>query len=156
MIRPSPSSTLFPYTTLFRSELYLLTGEPRYLQLAECVLEQANASPRLALLERALAGADPSEIATGKAYQLCWNLVGLARLHRATGRADYREALDRQWQAIREHHLSLGGGPFGGIGHRSREAFNPAGVFDPEAYIETCSLLSWIQLNRQLLAITRQ
>lgn len=138
------------------AELYLLTGEPRYLELAERVLAQADANPRLALLERALGGADPSEIATGKAYQLCWNLVGLARLHRATGRDDYREAVDRQWQAIRDHHLSLGGGPFGGIGHRSREVFNPAGVFDPEAYIETCSVLAWIQLNRELLAITGQ
>ena len=138
------------------AELYLLTGEPRYLALAERILEQANANPRLALLERAQSGADPSEIATGKAYQLCWNLVGLARLHRATGRADYHEAVDRQWQAIRDHHLSLGGGPFGGIGHRSREVFNPAGVFDPEAYIETCSVLAWIQLNRELLAITGQ
>ena len=134
--------------------LYLETGEPRYLELAERILEQANAQPRLALLDRALAGADPSEIATGKAYQLCWNLVGLARLYRATGREDLRRALDLQWQAIRDHHLSLGGGPFGGIGHRSREVFNPAGVFDPEAYIETCSVLAWIQLNRELLAIT--
>lgn len=134
--------------------LYLETGEPRYLELAERILEQANAQPRLALLDRALAGVDPSEIATGKAYQLCWNLVGLARLYRATGREDLRRALDLQWQAIRDHHLSLGGGPFGGIGHRSREVFNPAGVFDPEAYIETCSVLAWIQLNRELLAIT--
>ena len=135
-------------------DLYEATGEARYLQLAERILEQANANPRLALLDQALAGADPSEVATGKAYQLCWNLVGLAKLHRATGRADYRQALEHQWQAIRDHHLSLGGGPFGGIGHRSREVFNPGFVFDPEAYIETCSLLAWIQLNRELLAIT--
>lgn len=134
--------------------LYELTGEPRYLELAERLLAQADANPRLALLQRALEGADPSEIATGKAYQLCWNLVGLARLHRATGRAELGEALDRQWRAIRDHHLSLGGGPFGGIGHRSREVFNPAFVFDPTAYVETCSILAWIQLNRELLAIT--
>lgn len=135
-------------------DLYMLTGEARYLELAECVLAQADANPRLALLQRALAGADPSEIATGKAYQLCWNLVGLAKLHRATGNADYARALDLQWQAIRDHHISLGGGPFGGIGHRSREVFNPAFVFDPGAYVETCSVLAWIQLNRELLAIT--
>ena len=135
-------------------DLYTLTGEPRYLELAERVLAQANANPRLALLDRALAGADPSEIATGKAYQLCWNLVGLAKLHRATGNADYARALDLQWRAIRDHHIGLGGGPFGGIGHRSREVFNPAFVFDPEAYVETCSVLAWIQLNRALLAIT--
>src|SRR5690606_6692120 len=53
------------------ARLHLMTGEPRYLELAERILEQANAQPRLALLDRALAGADPSEIATGKAYQLC-------------------------------------------------------------------------------------
>ena len=134
-------------------DLYEATGEARYLDLAERILAQANANPRLALLDQALAGADPSEIATGKAYQLCWNLVGLAKLHRATGRIEHRHALDLQWRAIRNHHLSLGGGPFGGIGHRSREVFNPAGVFDPEAYIETCSVLAWIQLNRELLMI---
>ena len=38
------------------------------------MLEQAERNPRLALLTQALAGADASEIATGKAYQLIWNL----------------------------------------------------------------------------------
>jgi hypothetical protein len=37
---------------------------------------------------------------------------------------------------------------------RSREIFNHPGYFNPEAYVETCSTLSWIQLNRELLAIT--
>ncbi len=136
------------------ADLHLLTGEPRYLELAERVLAQADANPRLALLRQARSGADPSEIATGKAYQLCWNLVGLAKLQRATGREDLAQALDLQWRAIRDHHISLGGGPFGGIGHRSREVFNPSFVFDPTAYVETCSLLAWIQLNRELLSIS--
>lgn len=135
-------------------DLHELTGDARYLELAECVLAQADANPRLALLQRALAGVDPSEISTGKAYQLCWNLVGLAKLHRATGKEEYARALSLQWQAIREHHIGLGGGPSGGVGQRSREVFNPPFVFDPAAYIETCSILAWIQLNRELLAIT--
>lgn len=135
-------------------ELYFVTGEKRYLALALRVLEQADAHAPLALLQKALSGADPSEIATGKAYQLAWNLVGLAKLHRATGRADLREAVQRLWLAIREHHLTLGGGPWGGVAHRSREVFNPAGVFSPQAYVETCSTLAWIQLNRELLATT--
>ncbi|KAF1685928.1 hypothetical protein B1992_10265 [Pseudoxanthomonas broegbernensis] len=137
-------------------ELYRATAAPRYLELAETILAQADAHPRLALLRQALDGADASEIATGKAYQLCWNLVGLAKLHRATGRAELGEAVDRLWRNIRDHHLSLGGGPFGGIGHRSREVFNPAFVFDPGAYIETCSVLAWMQLNRELLLLTGQ
>lgn len=135
-------------------ELYFTTGEPRYLELAQRVLQQANGHRELALLTRALEGTDVSAIATGKAYQLAWNLVGLAKLHKATGKDDYRRAVENAWRSIREHHLTLGGGPWGGVAHRSREVFNPAGVFSPYGYVETCSSLAWIQLNRELLAIT--
>ncbi len=135
-------------------ELYFATDEPRYLALAQRVLKQADENPDLALLRRALEGVDASEIATGKAYQLAWNLVGLAKLHRATGEASYRAAVDNLWRSIRTHHLTLGGGPWGGVAHRSREVFNPVGVFSPQAYVETCSILAWIQLNRELLAIS--
>ena len=54
---------------------------------------------------------------------------------------------------MRDHHLTLGGGPWGGVAHRSREVFNPAGVFSPEGYVETCTTMAWIQLNRELLGI---
>ena len=135
-------------------ELYFATGEQRYLDLALLVLEQAEANPDLALLSRALAGADASEIATGKAYQLAWNLVGLAKLYRATGVASYREAVDKLWENMRSQHLSLGGGPWGGVAHRSREVFNPAGVFSPQGYVETCATLAWLQLNRELLSLS--
>ena len=135
-------------------ELHFATGERRYLQLAETILDQAEARPQSAFLTAALAGRDASEIASGKAYQLIWNMVGLAKLHRATGLDDYRDAAIAIWQNIREYHLSLGGGPWGGASSRSRETFNPAGVFDPRAYVETCSTLAWIQLNRELLDIT--
>jgi DUF1680 family protein len=135
-------------------ELYFATGEQRYLDLALLVLDQAERNPRLALLTQALAGADASEIATGKAYQLLWNLLALAKLYRATGDRKFMTAVDHLWRNVREHHLTLGGGPWGGVGHRSREVFNPAGVFSPYAYVETCSTFAWIELNRELLALT--
>ncbi|MEI2432612.1 glycoside hydrolase family 127 protein [Lysobacter yananisis] len=135
-------------------ELYFATGEQDFLDLALTVLGQADAHPPLALLTRALAGADAAEIATGKAYQLAWNLVGLAKLHRASGHADYLRAVQALWRSIRERHLTLGGGPWGGVAHRSREVFNAPGAFSPQAYVETCSTLAWIQLNRELLTIT--
>ena len=135
-------------------ELHFATGEQRYLDLALRILEQADRNPRLALLTQALAGADAAEIATGKAYQLIWNLVALAKLHRATGDASYLRAVVNVWRNIRDHHLTLGGGPWGGVGQRSREVFNPASVFSPYGYVETCSTLAWVQLNRELLAIT--
>lgn len=135
-------------------ELYFATADERYLSLARRVVEQANARPELNLLAQALRHTDAAEIATGKAYQLCWNMVGLAKLHRATGEPAYLDAVRNVWDSIRAHHLSLGGGPWGGVAHRSREVFNHPGVFSPYGYIETCSTFSWIQLNRELLAIT--
>lgn len=135
-------------------ELYFATGEGRYLDLASLILDQAEADPRSAFLTAALAGADPSEIATGKSYQLLWNLVGLAKLHRATGDPRHRAAALALWEKVRADHLTLGGGPWGGVAHRSREVFNAAGAFSPHAYVETCSTMAWMQLNRELLAIT--
>ncbi len=137
-------------------ELHFATGEQRFLDLALRILEQAERNPRLALLTQALAGADASEIATGKAYQLIWNLLALAKLHRATGEATYLRAVTNVWRNIRDHHLTLGGGPWGGVAHRSREVFNPAPVFSPYGYVETCSTFAWIQLNRELLGITSE
>jgi uncharacterized protein len=135
-------------------ELYFATRERRYLDLALRVLEQAERNPHLALLSQALSGADVSEIATGKAYQLIWNLVALAKLHRATGSETYLIAVLNLWRNIRDHHLTLGGGPWGGVAHRSREVFNPAAVFSPSGFVETCSTMAWILLNRELLLIT--
>jgi DUF1680 family protein len=134
--------------------LYAATRAPRHLALAEQVLAQADANPSLNLLGKALAGADAAEIATGKAYQLLWNLVGVAKLYQATGRESLRTAIESLWRSVRDHHLSEGGGPWGGVAHRSREVFNAPGSFSPQGYVETCSTLAWLQLNRELLHIS--
>lgn len=135
-------------------ELFFATGDWKYLRLAKRIVEQAEARAELRLVSQALAGADVAEIATGKAYQLCWNLVGLAKLHRATGEARYGDAVHKLWESIHAHHLTLGGGPWGGVAHRSREVFNHPSVFSPQGYVETCSMLAWLQLNRELLSMT--
>jgi DUF1680 family protein len=135
-------------------ELYFATRNDKYLKLARLILDQANARPELALLSQALAGADASEIATGKAYQLLWNLIGIAKLYRATGDPQLLTAVRHLWENIRDYHLTLGGGPCGGVAHRSREVFNHHGVFSPHAYVETCSTFAWIQLNRELLRVS--
>ena len=135
-------------------ELHVATGERKYLNLATLIFEQADRQPGLELITQAVAGVDAAEISTGKAYQLCWNLVGLAKLHKVTGDARCLNAVEKLWATIREHHLTLGGGPWGGVGLRSREIFNHRGIFSPQGYVETCSILSWIQLNRELLAIS--
>lgn len=135
-------------------ELFFVTGESRYLDLAHHILAAIETSPAINLVEQLLAGTDLANISTGKAYQLCWNLVGVAKLHRATGDSRLRRAVEHAWQNIREHHLTLGGGPWGGVAHRSREVFNPQSIFSPWGYVETCSTLAWIQLNAELLLQT--
>lgn len=134
--------------------LYFATDDEAFLELARVVLRQANEHHQLNLLDKALAGTDAAFIATGKAYQLAWNLVGIGKLYRATGDAELLMAAQMLWQSIHDHHLTLGGGPWGGVAHRSRECFNSPGVFSPQGYVETCSTLAWIQLNRELLLIT--
>jgi len=75
--------------------------------------ETASEAPALELLPRLLAGTDAAFIATGKAYQLSWNLVGLAKLYKATGETSYLQAVQQAWESIRQHHLTLGGRPVG-------------------------------------------
>lgn len=135
-------------------ELHFATGEPRYLDLAKRVQLELEESAVLNFVTQLEAGTDLAHIGTGKAYQLCWNLTGLAKLHRATGDRRLAQAIRAAWENIRAHHLTLGGGPWGGVAHRSREVFNPRPSFSPIAYVETCSTLAWIQLNRELLAQT--
>ncbi|MEO6003942.1 MAG: beta-L-arabinofuranosidase domain-containing protein [Opitutus sp.] len=135
-------------------ELYFATGEQRYLDLAKLVLEQANQQPALELLDQSIAGTDAAAIGTGKAYQLSWNWVGMAKLYSATGDGRFLQAVQAMWENVRRYHLTLGGGPWGGVAHRSREVFNSQVAFSPYGYVETCSTLSWIQLNRELLGIT--
>lgn len=135
-------------------ELYFATREKKYLELALLILEQANQQPALELLDQSLAGTDAAAIGTGKAYQLSWNWVGIAKLFTATDDPRYLRAVQTMWENIRHYHLTLGGGPWGGVAHRSREVFNTQIAFSPYGYVETCSTLSWIQLNRELLAIT--
>jgi DUF1680 family protein len=134
--------------------LHFATGEQRYLDLAQLILAQANHREGLELLPRALAGADAADIATGKSYQICWQLVGLTRLYRAIRDSDLLAAVNSLWNSIHAHHLTLGGGPWGGVGLRSREIFNPPQVFSPRGYVETCATFSWMQLNRELLELT--
>src|SRR5262249_27648429 len=45
-------------------ELYRATGEPRYLELAQRIVAQADANPALALVTRARAGVDAADIST--------------------------------------------------------------------------------------------
>lgn len=129
------------------AELTLATGDPRYAGLALETFQELSC--RLGVLSKS----DVAEIGTGKAYQICWNLVGLVALYRAVGEPKLLKAAEDLWTNIAEEHLTPLGGPWGGVaGHK--EVFNAKGYFSPYGMVETCSAATWMTLSRELFRAT--
>ncbi|MBS1566259.1 MAG: glycoside hydrolase family 127 protein, partial [Bacteroidetes bacterium] len=134
-------------------ELYKTTGDKRYLDFANLIVRQVEQKEGLRFIAAALNNRDMETVADGKAYQIIWNITGLAKLYEVTGTPDYLKAVQNAWQNIHDYHLTVTGGPWGGIG-KHKECFNTKGFWDPYGFIETCSIMSWIQLNKVLLHLT--
>ncbi len=135
------------------TELYKVTGDKRYLDLADTIIAKMEANPGARLVSVAANGGDMELVGDGKAYQLLWNLTGLVKLYEVTGDEKYMNALRNAWENVRDYHLTIAGGPWGGIG-KHKECFNSKNYWSPYGFIETCSTMSWIQLNKELLRIT--
>ena len=134
-------------------ELYKHTGNQHYRQLAELVISEMNRKEGMNLVPAALHNRDMSVIGEGKAYQLIWNLKAVAELYEITGNETYLEAVEKAWTNVRNNHLSINGGPWGGIG-TFYELFNRPGYWSPYGFVETCSSMAWIQFNKELFRIT--
>jgi DUF1680 family protein len=134
-------------------ELYEFTGDRRYLDFARLIVRELDEGEGLGLIRTALRDGDLVNVGDGKAYQLIWNLTAIAKLYRATGDRNYLEAAEKGWLNITSYHLTICGGPWGGVG-KFYELFNQAGFWSPYGFTETCSSMSWIQLNRTLFEIT--
>jgi DUF1680 family protein len=134
-------------------ELYKVTEDQRYLDFAKLIVQEAERKEGLHFISATLNNKDLETVADGKAYQIIWNLVGLSKLYEVTGNADYLKAVENAWQNIQDYHLTITGGPWGGIG-KHKECFNTKGFWDPYGFIETCSTMSWIQLNKMMLHLT--
>lgn len=135
-------------------DLYTTTGERKYLDFAREIMRQIEARPELKLMERTLSGGDIYHIGDGKIYQLLWIYTGIAKLYKATGETEYLQAAEKAWQCVTDKHLTPTGGPWGGIGGVGTEKFNRGFFWSPYGLIETCNIMSWIHLNRELLTIT--
>lgn len=134
------------------AELTLATGNPAYAKMATEIVARME-ERGLPILSGVDSQADISEVGTGKAYQLCWILVGLVSLFKATGEAKFLRAAEYWFTNIAEHHLTPLGGPWGGIAAH-KEVFNPRGFFSPSGLTETCSTASWMALCRGLFQAT--
>jgi DUF1680 family protein len=134
-------------------ELYKKTSDPRYLDFAKLIVKEVEEKEGLRTIAAMLNNKDVETVADGKAYQIIWNLTGLAKLYEITGTQSYLNAVENAWKNIKDFHLTIAGGPWGGIG-KHKECFNTKDFWSPYGFVETCSTMSWIQLNKQLLHLT--
>jgi DUF1680 family protein len=134
-------------------ELYKVTRDKRYLDLAEVIIKRMEANEGVKLVTVGMNGGDMENVGDGKAYQLLWNLTALAKLYEVTENPDYLKAVRNAWQNVADYHLTIAGGPWGGIG-KHLECFNNKNFWSPYGFVETCSTMSWIQLNKQMLRLT--
>lgn len=134
-------------------ELFRETGDKRYLDYLNLVIRQMEEKEGLKLISSALDNRDLEWIGDGKIYQLLWNITAVAKLYQVTGNTDYLRAAENIWNKVRNYHLTIIGGPWGGIG-KHKECFNSRGYWSPYGYTETCSVMSWIQFNSEMFKLT--
>lgn len=134
-------------------ELYRATNDKRYLDFADWVVKTSEKTEGVKFISAGLNNVDMENVGDGKAYQILWNLTGIAKLYEVTGKADYLKAVENAWTNVHDFHLTIAGGPWGGIG-KHLECFNRKNFWSPYGFVETCSTMSWIQLNKQLLHLT--
>lgn len=134
-------------------ELYRATNDKRYLDFAEWVIAKSEQTEGVKFISAGLNNVDMENVGDGKAYQILWNLTGIAKLYEVTGKPAYLKAVENAWTNIHDFHLTIAGGPWGGVG-KHLECFNRKNFWSPYGFIETCSTMSWIQLNKQLLHLT--
>ena len=142
-------------------QLYARTGEKKYLDFAEEIVRQWETPDGPQLLSKA--GTDvskrfPKPLKSWygweqgqKAYEMMSCYEGLLELYRLTGKAQYREAVEKTWENIRETEINIAGSGsameawFGGAALQTRPVAH---------YQETCVTATWIKLSQQLLCLT--
>jgi DUF1680 family protein len=134
-------------------ELYKATIDEKYLNFAQLILKEMEDKEGVRFIRSALNNRDLEHVGDGKAYQIIWNLLSIVKLYEITGNGDYLKAVENNWQNIMDYHLTITGGPWGGIG-KHYECFNAKNFWSPYGFVETCSIMSWIQFNKELLLIT--
>ncbi len=138
--------------------LYERTGEGRFLDFAQHLVETCERTAGFRLLNAMLSGEDVSGPGDGKAYQLMGMLLGYLEVYRHTGDSRYLNAAVHGWENIRAGHLYETGGPWS---HRSRpiqnaECFAEPRFYQPTRVVETCATTTWIQLCLRLHRLTGQ
>lgn len=134
-------------------ELYKYTRDKKYLDFAELIIREIEEKEGLRIISAGLSNTDMLWVGEGKVYQIIWNLTAITKLYQITGNEKYLVAVKNAWENIYSQHLTINGGPWGGVG-KFYESFNRGRFWNPYGFIETCSIMAWIQLNKELFITT--
>ena len=141
--------------------LYTRTKEKKYLNFAEEIVRQWETSDGPGLISKSnidVASRFPKPEKNWysweqgqKAYEMMSCYEGLLELYRLTGKSEYKEAVEKTWENIRNKEINLAGSGasvemwFGGAALQTDPVYH---------YQETCVTVTWIKLCQQLLRLT--
>jgi len=134
-------------------ELFHATNDNRYIEFGSYILRRINERENLRFLPMMEENRSLELIGDGKIYQSIWNMYAIAKFYEIQPDPAILTALQKAWNQITSFHLTPGGGPWGGVG-KHLECFNSRVFFSPYGLVETCSTMSWIHFNRQMLRLT--
>lgn len=147
----SSCSVLQPFVLLYER-----TEKERYLSYAENLvaswsLPSAYSPEGLRLLEQAVPGCIPAEIAAPKGYEIMSCYAGVLDLYRVTGKKQYLDAVTAYMDAVVEREIMItGSGSSGELWCEGR--LRQTQVL--ESPMETCVTATYMMLCRKLLEVT--
>ena len=141
--------------------LYGRTGDQKYLAFAEEIVRQWETPDGPQLISKANIDVSkrflkPKDEWYGweqgqKAYEMMSCYEGLLELYRLTGKEEYKRAVEKTWENIRDTEINIVGSGsakecwFGGKDLQTISILH---------YQETCVTVTWIKLSQQLLRLT--
>lgn len=140
------TSVLEPVVLLYRA-----TADPRYLAFAHYIVKAWDEPDGPRIIQTLTTEKSVARTASGKAYEMLSNLVGLCEMARATGDKSYLRPVVNAWEDITAHRLYITGTA------SSREHFQDDYELpnQPSSNLgETCVTVTWIQINTQFLRLT--
>lgn len=142
-------------------QLYSRTGDKKYLDFAEEIVRQWETPDGPQLISKStvpVAERFPKPKASWygweqgqKAYEMMSCYEGLLELYRLTGKPEYKTAVEKTWESIRETEINVAGSGsavecwFHGNEHQAHPVYH---------YQETCVTATWVKLSQQLLRLT--
>ena len=136
--------------------VYQRTGDPKYLDFAKHIVASWSVPSKrlpsgMRLVEDALAGKNPMEMCSPKAYEMMSCFEGLCELYRATGKREDLDAAIRLFDGVMRKEVTLVGVGTSGEVWFSGASKQTAAVSKP---METCVTVTWMKLCDQLLRLT--